>query len=169
MSENMRRELTQKLQDRTTLVEKAESLLKDGKREEYRAEMDKVRNLNGEIEDLKSLIEEQDRKFMEKAIDPAEERDKAAERGNDLMKGREVTFSVQEVRKALFVPGAVEKSVTLATGTLAQPTGALAESAVRLLLELIDSGGPGEVTHKLIAPRLVERSTCCSPQQRTAV
>lgn len=53
--------------------------------------------------------------------------------------------------------------------TLAQPTGALAESAVRLLLELIDSGGPGEVTHKLIAPRLVERSTCCSPQQRTAV
>ena len=81
----------------------------------------------------------------------------------------EVTFSVQEVRKALFVPGAVEKSVTLATGTLAQPTGALAESAVRLLLELIDSGGPGEVTHKLIAPRLVERSTCCSPQQRTAV
>ena len=83
MSENMRRELTQKLQDRTTLVEKAESLLKDGKREEYRAEMDKVRNLNGEIEDLKSLIEEQDRKFMEKAIDPAEERDKAAERGND--------------------------------------------------------------------------------------
>ena len=106
---------------------------------------------------------------MEKAIDPAEERDKAAERGNDLMKGREVTFSVQEVRKALFVPGAVEKSVTLATGTLAQPTGALAESAVRLLLELIDSGGPGEVTHKLIAPPLVERSTCCSPQQRTAV
>ena len=42
-------------------------------------------------------------------------------------------------------------------------------SAVRLLLELIDSGGPGEVTHKLIAPRLVERNTCCSPQQRTAV
>ena len=44
-----------------------------------------------------------------------------------------------------------------------------AELAVRLLLELIDSGGPGEVTHKLIAPRLVERNTCCSPQQRTAV
>ena len=40
------------------------------------------------------------------------------------MKGQEVKFSVQEVRKALFVPGAVEKSVTLATGTLAQPTGA---------------------------------------------
>ena len=38
-----------------------------------------------------------------------------------------------------------------------------------LLLELIDSGGPGEVTHKLIAPRLVDRNTCCSPQERTAV
>ena len=53
--------------------------------------------------------------------------------------------------------------------TLAQPTGALAESAVRLLLELIDSGGPGEFTHKLIAPRLVERSTCRPPRQKTAV
>ena len=53
--------------------------------------------------------------------------------------------------------------------TLAQPTGALAESAVRLLLELIDSGGPVEFTHKLIAPRLVERSTCRPPRQKTAV
>ena len=40
---------------------------------------------------------------------------------------------------------------------------------MRLLLELIDSGGPGEFTHKLIAPRLVERSTCRPPRQKTAV
>ena len=80
--------------------------------------------MNTEIQDLQKLLEEQDRKFMEKPADPAEEKDKAAERGSALMKGQEVKFSVQEVRKALFVPGAVEKSVTLATGTLAQPTGA---------------------------------------------
>ena len=62
---------------------------------------------------------------MEKAPDAAEERDKAAERGNLLMKGQEVKFSALEVSKALFLPQhAVEKSVTLATGTLAQPTGA---------------------------------------------
>lgn len=122
---SMRRELTQKLQDRTGLLEKAEGLLKEGNREEYRAEMEKVRALNGEIEDLKGLIQEQDRKFMEKAPDLAEEKDKAEERGNQLMKGQEVKFSALEVSKALFLPrAAVEKSVTVATGTLAQPTGA---------------------------------------------
>lgn len=62
---------------------------------------------------------------MEKAPDLAEERDKAAERGNLLMKGQEVKFSALEVSKALFLSQhAAEKSVTLATGTLAQPTGA---------------------------------------------
>ena len=122
---SMRRELTEKLQERTALLEKAEGFLKEGKREDYRSQMEKVRNMNSEIDDLKGLIDEQDRKFMEKAPDPSEERDKAAERGNLLMKGKEVKFSAQEVGKALFLPQtAVEKSVTLATGTLAQPTGA---------------------------------------------
>lgn len=120
----MRRKMIDLMQQRAQLVEKAEALLKDGRREEYRAEMDKVAAINTEIQDLQKLLEEQDRKFMEKPADPAEEKDKAAERGSALMKGQEVKFSVQEVRKALFVPGAVEKSVTLATGTLAQPTGA---------------------------------------------
>ena len=120
----MRRKMIDLMQQRAQLVEKAEALLKDGRREEYRAEMDKVAAMNTEIQDLQKLLEEQVRKFMEKPADPAEEKDKAAERGSALMKGQEVKFSVQEVRKALFVPGAVEKSVTLATGTLAQPTGA---------------------------------------------
>ena len=120
----MRRKMIDLMQQRAQLVEKAEALLKDGRREEYRTEMDKVAAMNTEIQDLQKLLEEQDRKFMEKPADPAEEKDKAAERGSALMKGQEVKFSVQEVRKALFVPGAVEKSVTLATGTLAQPTGA---------------------------------------------
>ena len=120
----MRRKMIDLMQQRAQLVEKAEALLKDGRREEYRAEMDKVAAMNTEIQDLQKLLEEQDRKFMEKPADPAEEKDKAAERGSALIKGQEVKFSVQEVRKALFVPGAVEKSVTLATGTLAQPTGA---------------------------------------------
>ena len=120
----MRRKMIDLMQQRAQLVEKAEALLKDGRREDYRTEMDKVAAMNTEIQDLQKLLEEQDRKFMEKPADPAEEKDKAAERGSALMKGQEVKFSVQEVRKALFVPGAVEKSVTLATGTLAQPTGA---------------------------------------------
>lgn len=122
---SMRRKLTEKLQARTALLEKAEGLLQEGNREEYRTQMEAVKGMNGEIEEIKGLIQEQDRKFMEKAPDLAEEKDKAEERGNALMKGQEVKFSALEVSKALFLPQhAVEKSVTLATGTLAQPTGA---------------------------------------------
>lgn len=121
----MRRRLIELKNQRTTLLEGAEALLKEGKREEYRAEMEKVSNLNGEIKEVEDLVREQDRKFMEKAPDLAEEKDKAEERGNALMKGQEVKFTALEVSKALFLPrAAVEKSVTLATGTLAQPTGA---------------------------------------------
>ena len=54
-----RRELTEKLQARTALVEKAEALLSDGRREEYQAEMDKVKAMNVEIRDLQDLIAEQ--------------------------------------------------------------------------------------------------------------
>lgn len=120
----MRRKLIDLSQKRTALLEGAETLLKEGKREEYRAEMAKVTKMNEEIKDVEDLVREQDRKFLEKAADPAEEKDKAEERGNELMKGHEVTFSPLEVAKALFVPKHTEKSVTLATGTLAQPTGA---------------------------------------------
>lgn len=120
----MRRKLIDLRQKRTALLEGAETLLKEGKREEYRAEMAKVTKMNEEIKDVEDLVREQDRKFLEKAADPAEETDKAEERGNELMKGHEVTFSPLEVAKALFVPKHTEKSVTLATGTLAQPTGA---------------------------------------------
>ena len=122
---SMRRKLTEKLQARTALLEKAEGLLQEGNREEYRTQMEAVKAMNGEIEEIKGLIQEQDRKFMEKAPDLAEEKDKAEERGNALMKGQEVKFTALEVSKALFLPQhAAEKSVTLATGTLAQPTGA---------------------------------------------
>ena len=50
-------------------------------------------------------------------------RDKAEELGGKLMKGEAVTFSAQDIRKSILVPGAVEKQITLATGTLAQPSG----------------------------------------------
>ena len=120
----MRRKLIDLKTQRTALLEGAEALLKEGKREDYRSKMEQVSNMNAEIKDLEDLIREQDRKFMEKAPDLAEERDKAEERGSLLMKGHEVKFSPLEVGKALFVPRETEKSVTLATGTLAQPTGA---------------------------------------------
>lgn len=120
----MRRKLIDLKTQRSALLEGAEALLKEGKREEYRSKMEQVTNMNAEIKDLEELVREQDRKFMEKAPDYQEEKDKAEELGSQLMKGMEVKFSPTEVAKALFMPKQVEKAVTLATGTLAQPTGA---------------------------------------------
>ena len=57
----MRRKMIDLMQQRAQLVEKAEALLKDGRREEYRAEMDKVAAMNTEIQDLQKLLEEQRR------------------------------------------------------------------------------------------------------------
>ena len=117
----MRRKLIELKQQRTAQLEAAETALKTGKREDYNSAMEQVRSMNTEIKAIQDLIEEQDRKFLEKADDPQVEKDKAEERGSALMKGHKITFEVPEVRKALW---GVSKSITLGTGTLVQPTGA---------------------------------------------
>ena len=60
----MRRKLIDLRQKRTALLEGAEALLKEGKREEYHAEMAKVTKINEEIKDVEYLVREQDRKFL---------------------------------------------------------------------------------------------------------
>ena len=117
----MRRKLIELKSQRTTLLENAEALLKEGKQAEYRAEMEKVANMNGEISDVEKLLEEQDRKFMERGKDPAEEKDKALERADILRKGGEVKFSARETMRDVYQ---ASKQVTLATGSIVQPTGA---------------------------------------------
>ena len=122
----MRRKLIDLKTQRTALLEGAEALLKEGKQEEYLAEMKKIRNMNAEIEDVEALVQEQDRQFMEKAPDFAEEKDKALERADVLQKGGEVKFSARETIRDVYQ---ASKQITLATGTLVQPTGA--GSAIR--------------------------------------
>lgn len=109
----MRRKYNDLLAKRAGMLTEAETLLKDGKREDYKSKMTEIGNLNAEIEEVKSFIDEQDRKFLEKQEDKGEARDKAMERAEILRKGGEVKFSAAEVRK----------EITLATGTLAEPTG----------------------------------------------
>lgn len=109
----MRRKYNDLLAKRATYLTEAETLLKEGKREDYKSKMTEISNLNDEITEVKALIDEQERKFLTKPDDPAEERDKALERADILRKGGTVKFSVAEVRKA----------ITLATATLAEPTG----------------------------------------------
>ena len=109
----MRRKYNDLLAKRAGMLTEAESLLKEGKREDYRSKMTEIENLNTEITEVKTLIDEQDRQFMQKQDTPGEARDKALERAEILRKGGEVKFSAAEVRKA----------ITLATTSLAEPTG----------------------------------------------
>ena len=83
--------------------------------------MEKVSNMNADIKDLQDLIQEQDRKFLDAAPDRGEERDKALERAEVLKKGGEVKFSARETIRDVYQ---ASKQITLATGTIVQPTGA---------------------------------------------
>nr|DAJ61926.1 MAG TPA: major capsid protein [Caudoviricetes sp.] len=109
----MRRKMNDLMTKRAGLLAEAEAAYNSGDRETYTAKMTAIGNVNTEINEVKALIDEQDRQFMTKAPDAREEAEKAQERGSALMKGGEVKFSAAEVRKA----------VTLATGTLVEPTG----------------------------------------------
>lgn len=109
----MRRKMNDLMAKRAGLLAEAETALKAENHELYKAKMTAVGNINTEINEVKALIDEQDRQFMAKAPDAREEAEKAQERGAALLKGGEVKFSADEVRKA----------VTLATGTLVEPTG----------------------------------------------
>lgn len=109
----MRRKMNDLMAKRAGMLADAEAAYKSGDHDAYTAKMTAVGNINEEIAEVKALIDEQDRQFLAKAPDAQEEAEKAAERGNALLKGGEVKFSADEVRKA----------VTLATGTLVEPTG----------------------------------------------
>lgn len=109
----MRRKMNDLMAKRAGMLADAEAAYKSGDHDAYTAKMTAIGNINSEINEVKALIDEQDRQFLAKAPDAKEEAEKAAERGNALMKGGEVKFSTIEVRKA----------ITLATGTLVQPTG----------------------------------------------
>lgn len=109
----MRRKMNDLMAKRAGLLAGAEAAYKSGDHDAYTAKMTAIGNVNTEINEVKALIDEQDRQFMAKAPDAREEAEKAQERGAALLKGGEVKFSAAEVRKA----------VTLATGTLVEPTG----------------------------------------------
>ena len=97
----MRRKYNDLLAKRAGMLTEAESLLKEGKREDYKAKMTEIGNINTEITEVKTLIDEQDRQFMQKQETPGEARDKALERAEILRKGGEVKFSAAEIRKAI--------------------------------------------------------------------
>lgn len=113
----MRRKLNDLLTQRTAKLAEAENLMNENKTEAFDAAMTEVENLNREIERVQNVINEQDKKFLTTPVPANEARDIAEERGAQLLAGNEVKFAVNELRRDVF------NAVTLATGTIAEPTG----------------------------------------------
>lgn len=113
----MRRKLIDLKGQRDKLLADLESAVKSNDKSAYDSTLQQVENINNEIAKVQKVIEEQDRKFT--PMSPAEANDMAEERGNQLMKGQEIKLTNKELRQ-----GILRNSVTLATGTLVEPTGA---------------------------------------------
>ena len=113
----MRRKLIDLSNQRQTQLTAAETALNAGNQADYTSAMEQVTNLNQEIDNIQTLLREQDRQVLEATPTAAEARDMAEERGNALIHGDSVTFSNLEIRRAL-------NQITVATGTIVQPTGA---------------------------------------------
>lgn len=115
----MKQKLYNLINQRAGLLQKAEEALTANNQADYQSLMEQITNLNTEIEQVQALVTEQDRQMMQ-APGPtgSELEDMAAERVTALQRGDNVTFSANEVRRAL------SNQITLATGTIVQPTGA---------------------------------------------
>ena len=118
----MKQKLYDLINKRAGLLQQAEAALEADNKTEYQALMEQITNLNNEIQQVQDLVAEQDRQMLSApAPTGSEAMDMIQERTAALQRGDNVTFTANEVRRAL------SNQTTLATGTIVQPTGAGAE------------------------------------------
>lgn len=116
---DIRQKLYELTNQRSGLLQDAENALTANNQADYTAAMDKITNINKDIQNYQTLVAEQDRQILN-APPPAgsEAQDMAHERATALLRGDSVTFTTNEVRRFLY------NQTTLATGTLVEPVGA---------------------------------------------
>ena len=114
---NLRERLIDLSNQRAVQLDAANTAMEAGNTADYDAAMERITNLNQEIARVQNLIAEQERVIDARQPSPSEARDMAEDRANTLRSGGEITFAEDEVRRF------IRNSVTLATGTLAEPTG----------------------------------------------
>lgn len=116
---DIRQKLYELTNQRSGLLQEAENALTANNQADYTAAMDKIANLNKDIQNYQDLVAEQDRQILN-APPPSgsEAQDMAHERATALLRGDSVTIPVNEVRHFLY------NQTTLATGTLVEPVGA---------------------------------------------
>lgn len=113
----LRERLIDLCDQRTAQLDAANAAMEAGNTADYDSAMQKVTNLNTEIQRVQNLITEQERVIDARQPSDGELRDMAEERANTLRNGGAVTFAQDEMRRF------IRNSVTLATETLAEPTG----------------------------------------------
>lgn len=116
---DIRQKLYELTNQRSGLLQEAENALTANNQADYTAAMDKITNLNKDIQNYQTLVAEQARQILN-APPPSgsEAQDMAHERATALLRGDSVTIPVNEVRRFLY------NQTTLATGTLVEPVGA---------------------------------------------
>ncbi len=113
----MKRRLIALAADRKAALDAAQAAYEAKNQTEYDSQMEKVRNINAEIEQVQNLIAEQERSIMTAQPSAAEVRDMQSERGNALLNRKPVNIPSAEILRDL------RNAVTIG-GTLVQPTGA---------------------------------------------
>lgn len=114
----MKQKLYNLINQRAGLLTQAEEALSANNQADYQSLMEQITNLNSEIQRVQALVAEQERQMMATPGPTGSElEDMAHERVSALLRGDSVTFNATEVRRAL-------NQITLATGTIVQPTGA---------------------------------------------
>ncbi len=107
--------------ERSTALDSATAALEENKQADYTSAMEKVSNLDTEIESLDTLIKAKQKEFGgAPKLTQGEAAELAESRAADLMAGKSVTFDAGEVRAA--IKGEAYNSTTLATGSLLEPT-----------------------------------------------
>lgn len=122
--ETTKREYMDKCAEREGMVKSLEDYRREGNTEAFDDMKIKIGNINADIDRLKFSMDEQQRKMDTYEPSAAEARDMAEERGSQLMRGEGITFTAQELRRGIRNIARVDNSITLASGSLALPTGA---------------------------------------------
>ena len=143
----MKRKLIALAAERTAALNAAQAALEANNQADYDASMAKVANLNADINRVQNLITEQERQIDMRQPSAGEVRDMTEERANALRNGREIKFSVSEIRRGLRNS---DGDGTLVSGPIVQPIGAdsqimdnLGRSTLVDLVRAMDLSGLG--------------------------
>lgn len=131
----MKRKLIALAADRKAALNAAQAALEGGDKTTYDAKMAEVSNIDGQIADIRALIQAQETVIDTGRMSAGEVNDMMSERGNDLLNKRSVKITNGEIYRVL------RNAVTIG-GTLVQPTGAGSEihggdSAISSILDMV--------------------------------